>query len=92
MGSEMCIRDSIYMIPKPGHIDYGHTGTTHGTGFSYDTHAPLLMMGHGIKAGHTYEKTSITDIAPTMCALLGTAFPNGMSGNVISKALLKADK
>jgi len=82
----------IYMIPKPGHIDYGHTGTTHGTGFSYDTHAPLLMMGHGIKAGHTYEKTSITDIAPTMCALLGTAFPNGMTGNVISKALLKADK
>ena len=82
----------IYMIPKPGHIDYGHTGTTHGTGFSYDTHAPLLMMGRGIKAGHTYEETSITDIAPTMCALLGTAFPNGMTGNVISKALLKADK
>ena len=82
----------IYMIPKPGHIDYGHTGTTHGTGFSYDTHAPLLMMGRGIKAGHTFEETSITDIAPTMCALLGTAFPNGMTGNVISKALLKADK
>ena len=82
----------IYMIPKPGHIDYGHTGTTHGTGFSYDTHAPLLMMGRGIKAGHTYKETSITDIAPTMCALLGTAFPNGMTGNVISKALLKADK
>ena len=82
----------IYMIPKPGHIDYGHTGTTHGTGFSYDTHAPLLMMGRGIKAGRTYEETSITDIAPTMCALLGTAFPNGMTGNVISKALLKAYK
>ncbi|MGB0811322.1 MAG: alkaline phosphatase family protein, partial [Flavobacteriaceae bacterium] len=82
----------VYMIPKPGHIDYGHTGTTHGTGFSYDTHAPLLMMGRGIKAGHTFEETSITDIAPTMCALLGTAFPNGMTGNVISKALLKADK
>ena len=27
--------------------------------------------------------TSITDIAPTMCALLGIAFPNGMTGDVI---------
>ena len=44
------------MIPKPGHIDYGQTGTTHGTGFSYDTHAPLLMMGRGIKQGtHTKD-------------------------------------
>ena len=51
-----------------------------------------MMIGRGIKAGHTFEETSITDIAPTMCALLGTAFPNGMTGNVISKALLKADK
>ena len=82
----------IYMIPKPGHIDYGHTGTTHGTGFSYDTHAPLLMMGRGIKSGQTYEMTSITDIAPTMCALLGIAFPNGMTGDVISEALAKSDK
>ena len=49
------------------------------------------MMGRGIKAGHT-RRNIITDIAPTMCALLGTAFPNGMTGNVISKALLKADK
>ena len=82
----------IYMIPKPGHIDYGHTGTTHGTGFSYDTHAPLLMMGRGIKSGQTYEMTSITDIAPTMCALLGIAFPNWMTGDVISEALAKSDK
>ena len=80
----------IYMIPKPGHIDYGDTGTTHGTGFSYDTHAPLMMMGSGIRPGHTYRETSITDIAPTMCALLGIAFPNGMTGNVISDALIKA--
>ena len=82
----------IYMIPKPGHIDYGQTGTTHGTGFSYDTHAPLLMMGHGIKSGQTYKRTSITDIAPTMCAMLGIAFPNGMTGDVISEALAKSDK
>ena len=50
------------------------------------------MMGHGIKSGQTYKMTSITDIAPTMCALLGIAFPNGMTGSVISDALFKADK
>lgn len=82
----------LYLLPKPGYIDYGSTGTTHGSGFSYDTHAPLLMMGHGIRKGQTYTETSITDIAPTICALLGTAFPNGMTGNIIEEALLKADK
>jgi bisphosphoglycerate-independent phosphoglycerate mutase (AlkP superfamily) len=50
------------------------------------------MMGHGIRKGQTYTETSITDIAPTICALLGTAFPNGMTGNIIEEALLKADK
>ena len=92
LGNHVKRAGDLYMIPKPGHIDYGHTGTTHGTGFSYDTHAPLLMMGHGIKSGQTYKKTSITDIAPTMCALLGIAFPNGMTGEIIAEALATSDK
>jgi hypothetical protein len=50
------------------------------------------MMGRGIKVGHTYKEKSITDIVPTMRSLLGTAFPNGMTGSEISDALLKADK
>lgn len=55
-------------------------GTDHGSGYVYDTHVPLLFFGKGIKKGHTYKKTEITDIAPTMSALLGISFPNGATG------------
>ncbi|MBD0824135.1 alkaline phosphatase PafA [Aestuariibaculum marinum] len=62
---------------KPAHISYGHTGSTHGSGFDYDTHVPLLFFGKGIKHGQTFDKTEITDIAPTISALLDISFPNG---------------
>ncbi|MBD0830741.1 alkaline phosphatase PafA [Aestuariibaculum sediminum] len=62
---------------KAAYISYGHTGSTHGSGFDYDTHVPLLFFGKGIKHGQTFEKTEITDIAPTISALLDISFPNG---------------
>ncbi|WP_035483773.1 alkaline phosphatase PafA [Gaetbulibacter saemankumensis] len=56
------------------------TGTDHHSGFNYDTHVPLLFFGKGIKHGETYKKTEITDVAPTMSALLGISFPNANIG------------
>ncbi|WP_298530568.1 alkaline phosphatase PafA [uncultured Algibacter sp.] len=70
----------ILTIPFPGYIFYRKTGTTHGSGFNYDTHVPLLFFGKGIKHGQTFQKTVITDIAPTMSALLGISFPNVSTG------------
>lgn len=62
---------------------YENGGTTHGSGFTYDTHVPLIFFGNGIKKGHTYQKSEITDIAPTLSALLGIARPNGATGKVL---------
>lgn len=59
------------------YISYGRKGSTHGSGFDYDTHVPLLFFGKGIKHGQTFDKTEITDIAPTVSALLDISFPNG---------------
>lgn len=70
----------IVVVNDPSNISYGRTGSTHGSGFNYDTHVPLLFFGKGIKQGSTVEKTFITDIAPTMSALLGTSFPNAATG------------
>jgi predicted AlkP superfamily pyrophosphatase or phosphodiesterase len=61
-------------------ISYGRTGTTHGSGYMYDTHVPLLFYGNGIKQGSTFQKVKITDIAPTISALLGISFPNAATG------------
>lgn len=66
---------------------YESGGTTHGSGFTYDTHVPLLFYGHGIKKGKSYAKSEITDIAPTLSALLDIARPNGATGKVLVELL-----
>lgn len=73
----------------PGYTSYGPTGSTHGSAYVYDTHIPLLMFGKGVRKGSTYAHTSITDIAPTISALLGVSNPTGNTGNPIVKALRK---
>ncbi len=77
----------VFLVLDPGVISYSRTGSTHGSAFSYDTHAPLLFYGAGIKSGKTYEQTLIPDIAPTIAALLGIEFPNGTTGKVITQVL-----
>jgi len=61
-------------------ISYTKTGSTHGSGYDYDTHVPLLFYGWGIRQGSTVQKTEITNIAPTIAALLGLEMPDGTTG------------
>lgn len=77
----------ILVVLEPGVVSYHETGSTHGSPQIYDTHVPLLFFGKGIKKGSTVARTEIPDIAPTIAALLGIAFPNGATGNPIAKVL-----
>jgi predicted AlkP superfamily pyrophosphatase or phosphodiesterase len=76
--------DLVYVF-EPGFIEFYHSekGTTHGSGYNYDTHVSLIFYGWGIKNGETAKYSEITDIAPTVSALLGLAFPNGATGKVL---------
>lgn len=78
--------DIIYML-LPGYIANRTYGTTHGSAFIYDTHVPLLLYGNGIQKGSTFKRTKISDIAPTICALLEVSNPTGVIGNPIGEAL-----
>ena len=71
--------DVVYVL-DPAVISDSKTGSTHGSGLEYDTHVPLLFFGKGIKHGSTLQKTEITDIAPTMSALLNIGYPSGNMG------------
>ena len=77
----------VLVVLKPGFISYGTTGSTHGSPQIYDTHAPLLFYGKGIKPGSTVNRTEIPDIAPTISALLGISFPSGTNGKPITAVL-----
>jgi hypothetical protein len=60
--------DVLYVL-RPYHM---HTGdrTTHGTPWTYDTHVPLIFLGHGVRAGHHHRRVSPAAIAPTLAHLL----------------------
>lgn len=77
----------VILVLDPSVISYSRTGSTHGSGYSYDTHAPLLFFGHGIKNGSTTQRSEIIDIAPTISALLGISFPNGHTGKPLFQLL-----
>lgn len=62
-------------------------GTTHGSGYNYNTHVPLLFYGKGIKNGASNSYYHIIDIAPTISTLLGIEFPNGNTGKAIEEVL-----
>ncbi len=77
----------IQLIPKPGFVDGGKTGTSHGLWNPYDSHIPLLFMGWGIKQGSTHRETYMTDIAATIAAILKIQMPNGCVGKVIEEVV-----
>ena len=86
-GYHQKLSGDVLFTLEPGVISYGPKGTTHGSGYNYDTHVPLLFYGNRIQPGKTYERTSVTDIAPTISALLGIALPNGATGTVIEEVI-----
>jgi hypothetical protein len=75
----------IQFVFNPGYFDGGTKGTTHGSWNPYDSHIPLLWYGWKIKPGKTNRETYMTDIAPTVAALLRIQMPNGSIGHVIDE-------
>ena len=74
----------IQVILKPGwYSDSDLKGATHGTWNPYDAHIPLVFMGWGIKHGSSNTEVYMTDIAPTVAALLHIQMPNGAIGKPI---------
>ncbi|GAA4271953.1 alkaline phosphatase PafA [Aquimarina gracilis] len=77
----------VFYTLTPSTIAYSKTGSSHGSGFNYDTHIPLLFYGMNIKTGQTYRRTEVTDISVTLSFLIDVALPNSASGKVITEVL-----
>lgn len=75
---------NIQILYKPAYISGFLTGgTTHGVWYPYDSRIPLLWYGWRVKKGVTHRSISMSDIAPTLAALLHIQEPNGSVGQVI---------
>lgn len=77
----------MMVIPTPGVKNGSIMGTTHGTMYPYDTHIPLIWFGWRIPRGVSYHAVGITDIAPTLGALLKIQMPAGCIGKVIEEMM-----
>ena len=77
----------VQLVLKPNVFAGQKTGTTHGSWYPYDSHIPLVWMGWGIRPGRTNRETYMTDIAPTLSALLRIQMPSGSIGHVIGEVL-----
>lgn len=81
-GADMILIAKPFVIPT-----YGSGGTTHGSPFNYDTHVPMLFFGTGVKPGRYDDEVYITDIAPTLAAILRIEAPSSCIGRPISQAI-----
>jgi predicted AlkP superfamily pyrophosphatase or phosphodiesterase len=75
----------IVMVKSAGWKNGSRKGATHGDWNPYDAHIPLVWMGAGIRHGKTHRTTGMTDIAPTLAALLNIQQPSGCVGHVITE-------
>ena len=55
-------------------------GTTHGSGYAYDSHVPLLWYGKHIPKGASVRQVAVTDIAPSLAMFLNVQLPSGCNG------------
>lgn len=74
----------VFIVPKAGweNMDGSdkYIGTTHQEWNPYDTHIPFVLYGWNVPHGQTSAAVHITDIAPTICAMLHIQMPNSCVG------------
>jgi len=75
------------ILYNPAWVESFTQGATHGSSYAYDTHIPLLFMGWKIQHKEDYSPIDMTDIAPTVAALLHIQEPSGNVGKVIAPVL-----
>jgi hypothetical protein len=84
-GYNQRLSGDIEVMLQSGYMEGAATGTTHSAWNPYDAHIPLLFYGWHIPAGKTNREIYMTDIAPTLAALLHIQMPSGCVGQVIQE-------
>jgi hypothetical protein len=86
-GYNQKLSGDIQIMYLPQWFDGGNKGTTHGAWNPYDAHIPLLWFGWGITPGHSSRTVYMSDIAPTLAALLHIQMPSATIGSPIGEVV-----
>lgn len=76
------------LVYKPGAVEdfAGGRGISYGSIYNYDTRVPLLLYGPQFRNAEIETRIELTDVAPTLARVLGTAMPSSSSGRVLGEA------
>lgn len=85
MGYNQKSSGDVLLILEPGWLTGGARGTSHGTGYTYDTNVPIVFYGWNVPAGESSRYATITDIAPTLSMMLDIKLPSGATGQPITE-------
>ncbi|MBB5059422.1 putative AlkP superfamily pyrophosphatase or phosphodiesterase [Granulicella aggregans] len=72
----------VIVIMKPYYL-FGKSGTSHGSPYDYDSHVPLLFWGGNVKHVVSTKLVGISDVAPTLAAILQVETPSGNVGHIL---------
>ena len=82
--------DILYTL-KPGYFEaegsFVGKGTTHGSGWNYDTHVPVIFFGQGVAHSEVVRRTAVADIVPTITMLIGCALPDAAVGEAVREVI-----
>jgi predicted AlkP superfamily pyrophosphatase or phosphodiesterase len=81
----------VFAVFLPYYL-YGKSGTSHGSTFNYDSHVPLIFYGGSVKPAVYPELVGISDVAPTLAAILHVETPSGSVGHILGKLLVPPTK
>jgi predicted AlkP superfamily pyrophosphatase or phosphodiesterase len=87
-GNVIFVLESGYLT-KTIDNERARKGTSHGTGYNYDTHVPLLWYGKNIRQKEVFERVEIIDIVPTLAQILNLQNPSCSMGEPILPVLIK---
>jgi len=79
---------AVEIIPQSGTLDaFYRTGTGHSRWNPYDTHIPFILYGWHIKHGSLNRRVNMSDITPTIAALLHIQMPSGSVGQPVTEVV-----
>lgn len=77
----------IILILEPGWIVEGNFDTDCQSPYLYDRHIPLIWYGWDLQPSRVNRTVQITDIAPTLSAIMGIPKPSASTGSVLTEVV-----
>ncbi|HVK96908.1 MAG TPA: alkaline phosphatase PafA [Flavisolibacter sp.] len=86
-GYNQKLSGDLQVVVNPNWLESWRTGTTHSAWNPYDSRIPLIWFGWNVKSGKTNREVYMSDIAPTLAAMLNIQMPNASIGTVIQEVV-----